>query len=260
MRVLVISPHPDDDVIGCGGTLRRHVLDGDTVRVIYLTSGEKGGHGRPPDETARLREDEARAAAQILGLHGLEFWRLPDGGCRATQELVDRLNSVLSAWAPQRIYVPHAREMHPDHRAAARLVRRSFVRLREGVLQVWGAADLPGRGQAPTAYPMLDADPFQEGRAEAAAIARPQRDVHQLRERELPVVAMYEVWTPLQEMDEIVDISAYLDEKLAVVRAHKSQCDVLKFDEAIRGLNRYRGEMHSWPGGDYAEVFQWMRP
>ena len=107
---------------------------------------------------------------------------------------------------------------------------------------------------------MLDADPFQEGRAEAAAIARPQRDVHQLRERELPVVAMYEVWTPLQEMDEIVDISAYLDEKLAVVRAHKSQCDVLKFDEAIRGLNRYRGEMHSWPGGDYAEVFQWMRP
>ena len=41
-RVLVISPHPDDDVIGCGGTLRRHVLDGDEVRVIYLTSGERG--------------------------------------------------------------------------------------------------------------------------------------------------------------------------------------------------------------------------
>ncbi|MBP6440205.1 MAG: YfhO family protein, partial [Caldilineaceae bacterium] len=46
-----------------------------------------------------------------------------------------------------------------------------------GLLQVWGAADLPGRGQAPAAYPVIGADPFQEGRAEAAAIACPQREV-----------------------------------------------------------------------------------
>jgi N-acetylglucosamine malate deacetylase 1 len=207
-RVLVISPHPDDDAIGCGGTLRRHVLDGDQVRVIYLTSGEEGGHGRPPDETAHLREDEARTAAQILGLHEVEFWRLPDGACRVTKDVVDRLQAVIVDWQPDRIYVPHEQEMHPDHRAAARLVRRSLAGLRQS---------------------------------------------------ELPVVAMYEVWTPLQEMDEIVDISGYLDEKLAAVHAHKSQCDVLKFDDAIRGLNRYRGEMHSWPGGDYAEIFRWMR-
>jgi LmbE family N-acetylglucosaminyl deacetylase len=70
---------------------------------------------------------------------------------------------------------------------------------------------------------------------------------------------MYEVWTPLQRMDEIVDISPYVETKLAAVRAHKSQCAVLRFDEAVQGLNRYRGEMHSWPGGDFAEVFARMR-
>ena len=64
---------------------------------------------------------------------------------------------------------------------------------------------------------------------------------------------------PLQQIDHVEDISEYIDVKLAAVRAYKSQCDVLSFDDAIQGLNRYRGEMHSWPGGDYAEIFRSLR-
>ena len=71
-----------------------------------------------------------------------------------------------------------------------------------------------------------------------------------------PTVWMNVVWTPLQKMDHIVDISLYTETKRKAILAYKSQCDVLAFDEAILGLNRYRGEMHSWPGGDYAEVFK----
>jgi len=44
-RVMVISPHPDDESIGCGGTICRHVAAGDPVYIELLTSGEKGGHG-----------------------------------------------------------------------------------------------------------------------------------------------------------------------------------------------------------------------
>ena len=60
-------------------------------------------------------------------------------------------------------------------------------------------------------------------------------------------------------MDHIVDISAYVAIKRKAIKAHKSQCDVLKFYESALALNRYRGEMHSWPGGDYAEVFKEMK-
>ncbi len=71
---------------------------------------------------------------------------------------------------------------------------------------------------------------------------------------------MYEVWTPLQEMDHIEDISDVIDDKIAAVRAYRTQCNVLRFDDAILGLNRYRGEMHSWPGGPYAEIFREFHP
>jgi len=209
IRVLVVTPHPDDEAIGCGGALCVHAEAGDVVRIVHLTSGEQGGHGLPPAETARRREAEAAEAARLLGAQAPEFWRCPDGALRVTRALVGRLRDLIVNWRPAMVYVTHDREMHPDHRAAARLVRRVLCDLPSGV---------------PT-----------------------------------PAVRLFEVWTPLQTMDEIVDISAHIDTKLAAIRAYKHQCSVMRFDEAARGLSRYRGEMHSWPGGDYAEVFVSLR-
>ena len=213
-RILVIAPHPDDEAIGCGGALCRHVAQGDEVQVVFLTSGEKGGHGRPEAETIRVREREARDAAKILGLRHLEFWHEVDGAVRATRPAVARLRAKLSKFRPQTIYVTHDREMHPDHRGAARLLKLSLQ-----------AAGRKKRSPAWTT-----------------------------------TVLMFEVWTPIQKLDEIVDITPYLEQKLAAVRAYRSQCAVVGFVAAVRGLNRYRGEFHSWPGGDYAEVFTRLEP
>lgn len=208
-RILVISPHPDDEAIGCGGTLRSHVIQGDEIHVIFLTSGEKGGHGKPEDETAKKREREATEAASILGFDFFEFWRIPDGRCRANLKVVKRVQSKIKDWMPKIIYVTHSREMLPDHRAAARIVR--------------GA--------------LFGADFFSVK----------------------PIIRMFEVWTPIQQIDDIVDITPFIDIKIAAIRAYKSQCDVMKFDDASLGLSRFRGEMHSWPGGEYAEIFQRMK-
>jgi LmbE family N-acetylglucosaminyl deacetylase len=206
-RVLVISPHPDDEAIGCGGTIRQHADAGDTVDAVFLTSGEAGGHGLSPGETRRVREDEAHAAARVLGIRTVQFWQEPDGRLRCRQPVVDRLIALLRQAGTSVIYAPHAQDGHPDHRAAARIVR----------------AALQG----------LDPD-------------------------ERPGAYLYETWTPLSSMRHIVDISETIDQKIAAVRAYRSQCRVMDFDEAFRALARYRGEMHSWPGGPYAEVFEVM--
>ena len=208
-NILVVSPHPDDESIGCGGTLRKHVLSGDTVHAIFLTSGERGGHGRPAEETKVIREQEAEQAAAILGLAQIDFWQVRNGSLRTTRKLADRLRQKIAGWPADTVYVTHDQEMHPEHRVAARLVRRAVAGLEA--------------------------------------------------ESRKPEVLMFEVWTPLQHMDQIVDITPYIDTKMAAIRAHKSQCEVLGFDDAFLGLARYRGEMFSWPEGDYAEIFAQVR-
>src|SRR5687767_7617139 len=110
MNVLVISPHPDDESIGCGGTLRKHIVEGDSVQVIFLTSGEKGGHGRSEEETIEIREKESFAAAEVLNIEKIEFWRQPDGAFEATQTNVNRLVEKIKDYKATVIYAPHYRE------------------------------------------------------------------------------------------------------------------------------------------------------
>lgn len=127
MNVLVIAPHPDDEAIGCGGAVCLHAIRGDRVSVVFLTSGELGLKRLPCAEARRTREREAEAAAKVLGVADLVFLRLPDGqvGERADEAAV-ALRSVLEREAPQRIYLPHPLDAHPDHQASLAIVRHAL--------------------------------------------------------------------------------------------------------------------------------------
>ena len=68
MKVLVIAPHPDDESIGCGGTICKHTRARDRVAAVYLTSSELGLKKVAREKAWNIREKEPRAAAKILGL------------------------------------------------------------------------------------------------------------------------------------------------------------------------------------------------
>jgi len=130
MNVLVVSPHPDDESIGCGGTICLHADRGDRVTVAFLTSGELGLKGVPAEEAWRVREREAEEAASVLGVSALEFLRCPDRHVEeSVEEAASRLAPVLEREAPVAIYLPHADEWHPDHRAGLPVVRAALRRL-----------------------------------------------------------------------------------------------------------------------------------
>lgn len=126
-RVLVLAPHPDDEVFGCGGAIMRHIQAGDPVRVVIVTDGARGLVADATDD-ALTRQRESRAAAGILGYGVPTFWELPDRGLKYDEALIRRILNALEEPAADLLYAPSWWEIHPDHftlaLAAAEAVRR----------------------------------------------------------------------------------------------------------------------------------------
>lgn len=127
MNILVIAPHPDDESIGCGGTLCLHADAGDRVAVVFLTSGELGLKHLPREEAWKVREREARRAAKIIGIAELSFLHLPDW--MVSDHFVegsDALRPILQRESPGLIYLPHPADAHPDHQASWPLLKQAL--------------------------------------------------------------------------------------------------------------------------------------
>jgi LmbE family N-acetylglucosaminyl deacetylase len=138
MNILCIAPHPDDESIGCGGTLRLHANRGDRVTVVFLTSGELGLDHLPREEAHSIREAEATRACEILGVAKLEFMRFPDWfTSEHTPHAASHLDGILAIEKPARIYLPHPDESHPDHKAALPIVRATGYQAELYAYEVW---------------------------------------------------------------------------------------------------------------------------
>jgi len=124
-RVVVLAPHMDDEVIGCGGTLARHVASGADVTVVFLTDGRLGGKASDPagpSSVSATRKREAELALGELGITQIVFLDGEDGRLGATPGLGSALRAALIAARPQIVYLPFFLEEHPDHRAASALL------------------------------------------------------------------------------------------------------------------------------------------
>jgi LmbE family N-acetylglucosaminyl deacetylase len=117
-RVLVVAPHPDDEVIGCAGTMLRHTERGDRVCVAIATDGRRSRAAPDPDTMARIRRAECERAARELRAARLEWLGLPEGDWQ-TSRLASALAALLADFSPSVIYAPSCVDFHPEHRAVA---------------------------------------------------------------------------------------------------------------------------------------------
>jgi LmbE family N-acetylglucosaminyl deacetylase len=127
LNVLVIAPHPDDEAIGCGGSIGVHVDRSDRVVAVFLTSGELGLKDLPREQAWQQRETEAQAAAEVLGLSDLIFLRHRDWFIEdSVEETARSLQPIFRRESPKIVYLPHPGEWHPDHKVSLSVVRAAL--------------------------------------------------------------------------------------------------------------------------------------
>jgi LmbE family N-acetylglucosaminyl deacetylase len=147
-RVLAFAPHPDDEVAGPGGCLALHRRSGDFVRVVVASNGAAGDPERryEPAEYVALRQRESRAGCAALGVDDVVFWGMPDNMVLTPSDLewgTQMAAQALTDARPDVVYLPWAREGHPDHHALHVVVLAAMRRIgfagRALGYEVWNA-------------------------------------------------------------------------------------------------------------------------
>jgi N-acetylglucosamine malate deacetylase 1 len=136
-RALVVAPHPDDEALGCGGTVALLTDKGASVTILTATDGE-ATKGAPvsPEEIARRRRLEAERSAAALGASP-RFLGLPDGSLTEHgEELTAALRAAIAELAPEAVFAPWPLDGGSDHRAVADAVAAAISDT-EGP-EVWG--------------------------------------------------------------------------------------------------------------------------
>lgn len=121
---LVIAPHPDDESLGCGGSIIKHIQTGSRVKVVFLTNGDKGDFkGKFGRDYINIRKKSAIKAMEILGVHDFEFWEFGDRELEAFfDQILEKVKNSIEKFNPSVVYAPSPFEAHPDHKTAFNIV------------------------------------------------------------------------------------------------------------------------------------------
>jgi len=218
-RILVVAAHPDDETLGCGGTLLRHRAAGDR---LYWARATEAHEPQWPAEVVRRKAAEVERVTQAYGLEERFDLGFPAAWLDTVPkaELMEEIGGVVEQVRPTTLYLVHGGDVHTDHRevfAAAMSVLKPVHMGRLGVRRVLCFETLSSTDAAPP----------------AAATAF------------LPTV--------------LCDITPHIDRKLEIMELYETEAQPdpsPRGPSAIRALARLRGAA---AGVEYAEAFQLVR-
>lgn len=121
MNILVVAAHPDDEVLGVGGTVAAHVAQGDTVQLVIICGG--GSVRYVPEGSPSVRKEAVRAA-EILGVADLVIRELPDQRLDTLpiSQVAGQIESLLKSFRPDTVYSHFCGDINRDHRVLAEAV------------------------------------------------------------------------------------------------------------------------------------------
>jgi len=117
-KILVVAAHPDDEVLGCGGTISRHVDNGDEVHVVFMSDGVSSREIKEYDDEIQYRKESAVSSSGILGVESVIFLGFPDNrmDTLAMLDIVKQLEEVFNNIKPSVVYTHFYGDLNIDHR------------------------------------------------------------------------------------------------------------------------------------------------
>ena len=116
MKTIVIAPHPDDEVLGVGGTLMRRKAEGEKMAWLIVTgiSAEAGWSG----EKIKQRADEIKRVTELIGFDSVFELNFPTTQLDQVpmSDLIAAISNVFKMFEPEEVFVPHPSDVHTDHR------------------------------------------------------------------------------------------------------------------------------------------------
>lgn len=144
-RLIVFSPHPDDETLGCGGTIAKKISENYEVTIVVMTDGRNvlshvwGINSNPtPEELKSIRKEELIRAAAILGVprKNLVFFDFEDRTLKEHEKEAEiKAKSTLEENPHAEIYFPCQKDYHTDHQATNRIVSHSAKHLNDSTLE-----------------------------------------------------------------------------------------------------------------------------
>jgi N-acetylglucosamine malate deacetylase 1 len=121
-RILIIAPHADDEVLGCGATMVKFAGSGDEVFVIIATNAAKGAPELFSKESIATVRSEAEDAHRILGVKETIFMEFPAPALNAfpSYKISLEFSKVFENYRPTHLFLPHPCDLHEDHNAIYR--------------------------------------------------------------------------------------------------------------------------------------------
>lgn len=115
MKILIIAPHPDDEVLGCGGTIAKHVKGEDEVYLCIVTKAYTPDWS---EDFLKKRSEEIKKANEILGIKKTYLLDFPTIKLDTIpqKELVDSITNIVGEVKPDVMYIPHKGDLNKDHR------------------------------------------------------------------------------------------------------------------------------------------------
>jgi LmbE family N-acetylglucosaminyl deacetylase len=122
---VVFAPHPDDETLGCGGTIIKKKRAGADVKIVFMTDGSKSHKLLDEDELKVMRTREGIAAGQSLGLRVDDMYFLAFKDSKLNEHMesaTTKVLEILQRQQPDEIFIPYYKEPHSDHMATNKIV------------------------------------------------------------------------------------------------------------------------------------------